>query len=389
MTVMKVSEIHPCLSNAEIYGEIKTESLIDDIRKNGILTPIVINQDGIIVSGHRRFACALELGLTEVPCEQIKTTEDTLLQLLVSYNEQRVKSIEDIHREYQALQKIARRDGNTVIDVRADILGVSKGHMHRICKIMESKDPKAEHIRERAINNEIAVGQAYKKIKELEQEALIKENAKQAVIAHELAFGIRHGDFREVLADIPDGSVDAIITDPPYPHQFIDLFGDLAKFASKKLRVGGWLVTYSGHIYLQEVFKQLEDNKSDGLEYYWTMCLLHESSSQLVMSRNLQAGWKPIIVYRKQPKDGMMKITQSCSDVVKSLKKEKTTHMWEQSKSGVLDIVLKFTNEGDLVVDPFAGGGTTLKICAERGRRVIGAEIDDKYSGGKEYAETN
>lgn len=43
---------------------------------------------------------------------------------------------------------------------------------------------------------------------------------------------IRHGDFRQVLADIEPGSVDAIITDPPYPGEYIPLFGDLAELAA-------------------------------------------------------------------------------------------------------------------------------------------------------------
>src|SRR5690606_39120140 len=50
---------------------------------------------------------------------------------------------------------------------------------------------------------------------------------------------IRHGDFREVLADVPDGSVDAIITDPPYPGEFIDLFTDLSHLAARILKPSG------------------------------------------------------------------------------------------------------------------------------------------------------
>lgn len=38
---------------------------------------------------------------------------------------------------------------------------------------------------------------------------------------------LRLGDFRTVLADIPDGSVDAIITDPPYPKEYVPLLADL------------------------------------------------------------------------------------------------------------------------------------------------------------------
>src|SRR5690606_23960988 len=53
---------------------------------------------------------------------------------------------------------------------------------------------------------------------------------------------IRLGDFREVLADVPDGSVDAIITDPPYPGEFVCLFTDLSKLAARILKPSGVLV---------------------------------------------------------------------------------------------------------------------------------------------------
>jgi site-specific DNA-adenine methylase len=34
---------------------------------------------------------------------------------------------------------------------------------------------------------------------------------------------LRYGDFKTVLADIPDNSLDLILTDPPYPKEFLTL----------------------------------------------------------------------------------------------------------------------------------------------------------------------
>jgi len=39
-------------------------------------------------------------------------------------------------------------------------------------------------------------------------------------------------------------------------------------------------------------------------------------------------------------------------------------------------LVLKFTNEGDLVLDPFIGTGKTAVVCNELNRRWIGFELD-------------
>ena len=47
----------------------------------------------------------------------------------------------------------------------------------------------------------------------------------------------------------------------------------------------------------------------------------------------------------------------------------------------LVDLIELFTNEGDTVVDPFLGSGTTLFAADKTGRRCIGAEINPKYFG--------
>jgi site-specific DNA-methyltransferase (adenine-specific) len=42
-------------------------------------------------------------------------------------------------------------------------------------------------------------------------------------------------------------------------------------------------------------------------------------------------------------------------------------------------MVLASSDEGDLVVDPFSGSGTTLRVCQQLKRRAIGIEINPDY----------
>lgn len=43
------------------------------------------------------------------------------------------------------------------------------------------------------------------------------------------------------------------------------------------------------------------------------------------------------------------------------------------------DHILSWSNEGDIVLDPFNGSGTTTKMAREMGRRWIGIEVNEEY----------
>ena len=43
------------------------------------------------------------------------------------------------------------------------------------------------------------------------------------------------------------------------------------------------------------------------------------------------------------------------------------------------DHIISWSNEGDTVLDPFAGSGTTLKMAKQLNRKYIGIEIAEEY----------
>ena len=59
--------------------------------------------------------------------------------------------------------------------------------------------------------------------------------------------------------------------------------------------------------------------------------------------------------------------------------KERTIHPTQKPLSLITDLVLKHSNEGDMVLDCFMGSGTTGVACKNTNREFIGIELDEKY----------
>ena len=102
------------------------------------------------------------------------------------------------------------------------------------------------------------------------------------------------GDATEVYKQMPAGSIDAIITDPPYPKEYLPLFAKLPEIANHVLRPGGVLAVMSGQSYLPEIYASF-----DGLDYLWTMAYLTPGAENRIWARSIRTHWKPILVFSK------------------------------------------------------------------------------------------
>jgi site-specific DNA-methyltransferase (adenine-specific) len=58
---------------------------------------------------------------------------------------------------------------------------------------------------------------------------------------------------------------------------------------------------------------------------------------------------------------------------------ENTDHPTQKPEKLLAKIVLASSNEGDVVLDPFLGSGTTSVVAKKLGRRYVGVEIDELY----------
>ena len=101
-----LTEIRPSPVNEKLYRPISDSDpeileLARSIQERGLLEPIVISRDDVILSGHRRHVACRLAGLTSVTCrvEDILSTDKEFLCRLRECNRQRVKSLDEMARE--------------------------------------------------------------------------------------------------------------------------------------------------------------------------------------------------------------------------------------------------------------------------------------------------
>jgi len=178
------------------------------------------------------------------------------------------------------------------------------------------------------------------------------------------------GDFRELSKDIADDSVNLVMTDPPYKREFLHLWGDLGRISSRVLKPSGFLVSYSGQMFLPSVLERL----SNHLSWYWLAGLQMDGGQCRMWARNSIERLKPILIFQKEP---FRKQKKMFVNLIKSPAPSKEYHVWGQSVSPFRQLLEIFSSPGDLVFDPMTGAGTTGIACAQLDRRFIGHEIDE------------
>jgi 16S rRNA G966 N2-methylase RsmD len=378
----------PPLSKEE-YNQLQTNCLNEGIRE------AILTWNGFIIDGHNRYEIAKRWDL-DFETESKSFKDELAVKIWMAYNQLGRRNLQDFVKGelMKTIEELERQKGKeNIIEAQKERHGVTlstidKDRKHDTRKIVAEKlgwstGKKAqfdvvvkkapEEVKEKLRTGEVSINQVYQEIKKEEKQQIkTDERHRLAEIGKtkKIDIDFRLGDFEEVFKDIPDGSIDCIITDPPYPYEFIDVWSKLSRVAKRVLKPNGYCIAYSGQMYLPEVMQRMSEN----LDYYWTFAVYHEGQTQIVNGINLMCRWKPVLIFQ----NGKKKIENTFQDYFISESREKNGHDWQQSKSGVGYLIEMFTKEGDTILEPFAGSGTTIICAKEKNRNIIAAELDEK-----------
>jgi len=221
----------------------------------------------------------------------------------------------------------------------------------------------------------VSMSDILKQAKRRERESALREQTQTR--EREARDAIREAPerpYQMVVSDIaawrPEG-VASIITDPPYIGDSIPLYEKLRDFAVDVLPEGAPLVVMTWQAILPAVIRALDH---PSLAYRWTICWRYANTEHTAdHARRVFDCWKPILVYHAgaMPKDAPM-----VRDEIANAAPDKDFHEWGQAVSGFERLVRSFSQPGDVVCDPFLGGGTTAVAALALTRRFVGCDID-------------
>lgn len=369
-----------------------------DIAERGVLVAVELDEVGNVLDGHHRVRIANELGV-EYPtvvrtglAEHEKRLHAVALNLARRHltDVQKVvagQKIEPDIAERARLRMLAGKapdpgdnchqgsDGDRgprTVDEVAEAVGIPSGRTYeRQKKVLDEAEKIAPEKAAKAKAGEGTmrdVAIAVKKAKRVEAESKPVEVPADSDPLTGNNWEIRIGDFRDQLADIEPGTVDLIVTDPPYPKDDLALFSDLAELAKRVLKPRGIMFVWTGQIFLPEVIHRLGEH----MTYGWAFKLDMPGANSRIMGRHIIQSWKPVLAYTV----GTWPSGEWGDDALVSPERAKTTFEWEQNAAPAIKLIERYTPPNALILDPFTGAGSFGVAATSCGRRFLGVELD-------------
>lgn len=199
-----------------------------------------------------------------------------------------------------------------------------------------------------------------------------------------LANQILQGDCTELLQFLPDGGIDFVLTDPPYLARYRDRYGRtlanddnpagvVGAYAElyRVLKNDAFCLTFYGYPRLHDFVEAWTNAGFDTVAHLvWPKS--YASSSRFVRvaheSAYLLAKGRP-----QKPREPLWSVQQTWAYTGNQ------AHPTMKPVRALCPLIEAFSRPGDLVLDPFAGSGSSLVAAASLGRRYLGIELESRY----------
>ena len=195
---------------------------------------------------------------------------------------------------------------------------------------------------------------------------------------------IVHGDCIQVMRQMTPESADFILTDPPY----LVNYRDRSNRTIQNDASAAWLKPA-----MREAYRVLKQDRVAIMFYGWTRV-------DAFFEAWKEAGFQPVghLVFQKQyssksrffhyqheqayllAKGRPPMPKQPLSDVIAMPYSGNKLHPTQKPVTALFPLIRTFTLPGELVLDPFAGSGSTCAAALLANRSFIGIELDDVYS---------
>ena len=218
------------------------------------------------------------------------------------------------------------------------------------------------------------------------------------------------GDALIELQNVPDGSVDLIIADPPYNlgkdygnnhdikgfDEYLEFSRTWIRLAASKLKPNGTMYVFMGFRFISYLFDILDRDVrlffNSWVVWHYTQGMgktkgfspRHDDVLMFTKSKDFVFNLDDIRVPQKYYRDRNNMRGANPGDVwefshVHYCNENRQAHPTQKPEGLIERMVLASSNEGDTVLDPFSGSGTTLRVCQQLSRSGIGIEINPDY----------
>jgi len=211
------------------------------------------------------------------------------------------------------------------------------------------------------------------------------------------------GDCLEIMKNIPDKSIDLVVTSPPYHEK--NIRGHNVTSSPMYMNFFTPFIQYADLFY-KELYRITKNNALINLGYNadtgWQhilkliipalnyfqgkeIIIWEKSNPEPNSMGGLTHSFEFIFILYKDKKNNYIKKGEYIKDLIREGVDTKSG-LWGNIYHGcpfpinlIKKLLLYFSMENDLILDPFLGFGTTAVACKELGRRFIGIEISEKY----------